>query len=83
VVVVRFFRGDYLPGDFFVHAFWVTAITLILSFFALQLIIRLSGTERVIGRAFEAVRQVEPDAGGGHPVEAQVQRLLALGAAYS
>jgi energy-coupling factor transporter ATP-binding protein EcfA2 len=82
VVVVRFFRGDYLPGDFFVHAFWVAAITLILSFFALQLVIRISGTERVIGRAFEAVRQVEPDLGARHPVEGQVQRLLALGSAH-
>lgn len=83
VVVVRFFGGDYLPGDFFVHAFWVAAITLVLSFFALQLVIRLSGTERVIARAFEAVRQIEPaDGGGGHPVETQVQRLLALGAIH-
>jgi len=80
VTVRMFFSGDFLPGDFFVHAFWVTAIALLLSFFALQLIIRLSGSERVIGRAFTSVQQGMPGVDGTalHPVRVQLQGLLAL-----
>jgi len=78
--VQRFFAGDYLPGDYFTHAFWVVAITLLLSFFALQLVVRLAGSERVIGRAFAAAQQALPAVDGAvpHPLKSQLRRLLAL-----
>ncbi|HSV94119.1 MAG TPA: GTPase [Desulfobacterales bacterium] len=78
--VGRFFSGDYLPGDYFTHAFWVVAIALLLSFCALQLVIRLAGSERVIGRAFAAAQQALPalDAAAPHPLAAQLRRLLVL-----
>ncbi len=40
VAVVSFFRGDYLGGGFFVHAFWLIGIALALGFFLLQVLIR-------------------------------------------
>jgi hypothetical protein len=78
--VRRFFTGDYLPGDYFTHAFWVVAITLLLSFCALQVVIRLAGSERVIGRAFAAALQALPavDGAAPHPLKSQLRRLLAL-----
>ena len=78
--VRRFFTGDYLPGDYFTHAFWVVAITLLLSFCALQLVVRLAGSERVIGRAFAAAQQALPAVDGAvpHPLKSQLRRLLAL-----
>jgi energy-coupling factor transporter ATP-binding protein EcfA2 len=81
--VGRFFSGAYLPGDYFTHAFWVVAITLLLSFCALQLVIRLAGSERAIGRAFAAVQQALPAVDGAvpHPLKSQLRRLLALAAA--
>ena len=80
VTLRTFFSGDYLPGEFFTHALWVILITLLLGFSALQLIVRLAGSERVIGRAFEGVRQsaAAVDAAASHPLKAQLQRLLGL-----
>ncbi len=48
LTVGRFFSAQYLAGDFFVHALWVIAIVLLLSFFFLQVVIRLAaGSERI------------------------------------
>jgi len=44
VTVKTFFSADYLTGDYFLHAFWVIAIALLLSFFALQVLIRLTAS---------------------------------------
>ncbi|MFO7707397.1 MAG: GTPase [Desulfobacterales bacterium] len=52
VAVVSFFRGDYLGGGFFVHAFWLIGIALALGFFLLQVLIRLFlNPARIAGRA--------------------------------
>ena len=57
VTVLNFFERNYLSGNFFMHAFWVLAIVLLLSFFLLQVIVRLSGgSERLTGRAFQALK---------------------------
>ena len=57
VTVVNFFERNYLSGNFFMHAFWVLAIVLLLSFFLLQVVVRMSGsTDRLTGRAFEALK---------------------------
>lgn len=54
----RFFSGQYLSSDFFLHAVLTLVIVLLLSFFLLQGIIRLSvGGERIQRRAFQDVEQ--------------------------
>jgi hypothetical protein len=81
VTVLRFFSADYLPGDYFLHAFWVIAIALLMSFFALQLLIRLaSGSERIMARAFERIHQeiAELDGLAGHPLRTQLETVLRM-----
>ncbi len=84
LTVGRFFSAHYLAGDFFVHALWVIAIVLLLSFFFLQIVIRLAaGTERISGRAFKRLTRELQEADGlgenaGHPVRAQLKTLLRL-----
>lgn len=58
VTVIKFFDGNYLTGDFFLHAFWVLAIVLLLSFFLLQVCIRMAGgSERLTARAFAGLKR--------------------------
>lgn len=81
VTVFRFFRGDYLSGDYFLHAFWVIAIALLLSFFALQVFIRLvAGSERILNRAFERLQKEMTGIDGleSHPVAVQLDTVLRL-----
>ncbi|MGE5257348.1 MAG: GTPase [Hyphomicrobiales bacterium] len=81
VTVHRFFSADYLPGDYFLHAFWVIAIALLLSFFVLQVIIRLaSGPGRIMARAFEHLQKDigELDGLAGHPLRTQLETVLRL-----
>ena len=81
VTVRRFFSADYLPGDYFLHAFWVIAIALLLSFFALQVLIRLaSGSERLMTRAFDRLQNeiAELDGLMGHPLRTQLETVLNL-----
>jgi hypothetical protein len=81
VTVLRFFSADYLPGDYFLHAFWVIAIALLLSFFALQVLIRLaSGSERIMSRAFERLQPeiAELDGLAGHPLRTQLETVLRM-----
>jgi energy-coupling factor transporter ATP-binding protein EcfA2 len=81
VTVHRFFRADYLPADYFLHAFWVIAIALLLSFFALQVLIRLaSGSQRIMTRAFEHLQKemAELDGLAGHPLRTQLETVLRL-----
>jgi GTPase SAR1 family protein len=57
----RFFEGSYLSGNFFLHALWSIGIVMILSFFILQICIRLAGSaERITGKALDAIKdQIE------------------------
>lgn len=81
VTVRTFFSSEYLSGDYFLHAFWVIAIVLLLSFFALQALIRLTaGSERIISRAFDRLQRDLQTLGnpGENPVCSQLDRLLRL-----
>lgn len=52
----RFFKAAYLTSDFFLHALLTIAIVLLLSFFLLQAVVRLSaGRNRIQRRAFSKV----------------------------
>ena len=87
VTVNTFFGGDYLGGDYFLHAFWVIAIALLLSFFVLQVLIRAAASAgRITARAFQRLPQEleareRPDAAAGDAVRPQLEALLQLAAA--
>jgi hypothetical protein len=86
VTVQTFFSANYLSGDYFLHAFWVIAIALLLSFFALQAIIRLTANpERIMKRAFDRLQKEVADLDGltGHPLQTQLEAVLNLAAAAS
>jgi GTPase SAR1 family protein len=79
--VTRYLEERYLPGDFFVHALWVIVIVLLLSFMALQLVIRLAGSpERLSASAFARLEPqlIELDARDENPVRRQVEAVLEL-----
>lgn len=81
VTVVNFFERNYLSGNFFMHAFWVLAIVLLLCFFLLQVIVRMSGsTERLTGRAFAELKGDLDQMEGfvETPVKVQVAAILQL-----
>ena len=78
-----FFTGEYLSGDFFMHAFWAIGLVLFLSFFLLQLCIRaVASTNRITARAFEKLkRQLDHlEELNQNPVKAQLDTVLALAA---
>jgi hypothetical protein len=53
----RFFRGEILAGDFFLHALVTVAIIMLLTFFLLQGLVRLSaGQRRLLAKAFERLQ---------------------------
>jgi energy-coupling factor transporter ATP-binding protein EcfA2 len=86
VTVQTFFSADYLSGDYFLHAFWVIAIALLLSFFALQAIVRMTASpERIMKRAFDRLQNEVADLNGlaGHPLQTQLEAVLQLAAAAS
>ncbi|MGD9611255.1 MAG: GTPase [Desulfovibrionaceae bacterium] len=81
LTAMNFFTDTILSSDFFVHAFWTIALVLLLSFFLLQGLIRLTaGRERLVARVFgrlqsslaRDVRLAET------PVWTQAQRILGL-----
>jgi len=81
VTVLNFFDRNYLSGNFFMHAFWVLAIVLLLSFFLLQLVVRLGGgPERLTGRAFQALKNDLDQVEGfvETPVKTQLAAVLRL-----
>ena len=81
VTVLNFFERNYLSGNFFMHAFWVLAIVLLLSFFLLQVVVRLSGsTERLTGKAFQALKSDLDQMEGfvETPIKAQLAAILQL-----
>jgi len=78
-----FFSGEYLSGDFFMHAFWAIGLVLFLSFFILQLCIRAAASSnRISARAFEQLKhQLEHlEELNQNPVKAQLDNVLALAA---
>jgi hypothetical protein len=86
VTVKTFFSGDYLLGDYFLHAFWVIAIALLLSFFALQVLIRLTASpDRIMARALDRLQKEVADMDGlaGHPLCVQLEAVLRMAAAAS
>jgi len=73
VTVGTFFRAQYLSGDYFLHAFWVTAIALLLSFFALQVLIRLAASpRRLVVRAFKRLPSLPENVEGRPAGQGQV-----------
>lgn len=81
-----FFAGNFLTSDFFLHAFLTIGIALFLSFFIYQGCVRLfAGTDRITGKAFEAVKsrieEFQPAA--VNPVGEQVDAVLGLAVSES
>lgn len=84
VTLSTFFRADYLGGDYFLHAFWVIAIALLLSFFVLQVLIHTAaGTGRIVARAFQCLPQdlEKLDGPAAGPVRSQLEALLQMAVA--
>jgi len=81
IILQRFWIGSYLPGPFFVHAFWVVAIILLMDFFLLQVWVRLIATGRRVATAvFERLKE-RPDLMDlfmEGPVVVQLERVLNL-----
>ncbi len=78
-----FLREAYFTGDFFLHAFLTMGLILFLCFFLYQIIVRAAaGTERLTGRAFEAVKaQVAGERTMPmNPIGEQVEAVLGLSA---
>jgi hypothetical protein len=81
LTVRGFLSGSYLSGDFFVHAFWVIAIVMLLSFFLLQICIRLiANARRISALAFEKLKNQIDQVDGVimNPVRSQLQIVLDL-----
>lgn len=81
VTVKTFFSADYLPGGYFLHAFWVIAIALVLSFSALQVLIRSAASpERILARAFERLQTESSGLDGlaEHPLRSQLETVLRM-----
>jgi predicted GTPase len=79
----RFFRGEILAGDFFLHALVTIAIILLLTFFLLQGLVRLSaGQQRLLAKAFERLQARANKARilMAGPLADQVRRVLRLAA---
>ncbi len=76
-----FFTGNYLSGDFFMHAFWAIGLILFLSFFILQLCIRaVASSERITGKAFEKLKgQLDHlNELNQNPIKFQLETVLGL-----
>lgn len=81
IAVREFFSGRYLPGAFFVHALWVLAVALALSFVGLQVVIRLTAAPpRLAARASAraAARLAEAPEPGDDALARQLAVVLAL-----
>ncbi|MCG6912220.1 MAG: 50S ribosome-binding GTPase [Deltaproteobacteria bacterium] len=81
LTVRHYLRGDYLTSDFFLHAFIMVAIVLLLAFFLLQICVRLfSRPEQIVGRAFNRIqKQVDPlQQLTANPLFEQVEAVLLL-----
>ena len=77
----NFFTGTYLAGDFFLHAIWAIGIVMLLSFFILQIVIRLAaGSERITTRALKMVKSNadQIDTPLDNPARSQLESVLEL-----
>ena len=80
----HFIAATYLSGDFFLHALLTIAVVLLLSFFLLQICVRLTvSRDRIQRRAFTAVERAieESPVVAGRAVAGQVERVLGLAGA--
>lgn len=58
----NYFSGNYLPGDFFLHAFITVLIALLLAFFVFQVLTRATASpDRLAQRAFQGLQQQAAD----------------------
>lgn len=81
-----FLAGSYLSGDFFLHALLTLAVVLLLSFFLLQICVRVAvGRDRIQRRAFVAVERdiQESPLVAGREVAEQVEKVLGLSVAQN
>ena len=81
LTAASFLSQAYLSGDFFLHALLTIAIVLLLSFFVLQLLVRLTlRGDRIQGRALHKVQIATGDAPrvAGRDISEQVSQVLAL-----
>jgi hypothetical protein len=81
LTVRGFFSGNYLSGDFFLHAFFVIAIIMLLSFFLLQMCVRwIAGAGRITARAFDKLNDQIKQVEGVivNPVRSQLESVLDL-----
>jgi GTPase SAR1 family protein len=83
LTVRGFFTGNYLSGDFFLHAFWVIGIIMLLSFFLLQACIRLgANAQRLTAKALEKLKNELEQAESviTTPVRSQLEAVMDLAA---
>lgn len=83
LILQTFFSGSYLPGGFFMHAFWAIGLILFLSFFLLQLCIRgIASRKRITGKAFEKLKGKidQLNALNHNPLKSQLNTVLRLAA---
>ncbi|MDX2501387.1 MAG: hypothetical protein QNL14_12905, partial [Deltaproteobacteria bacterium] len=81
ITVQRFLEGNYLAGNFFLHALWTIGIILLLSFFLFQICVRLAASpERVTTKAFEKLKREADqfDVFAANPVLDQLDTLIQL-----
>jgi hypothetical protein len=81
LTVRGFLSGNYLTGGFFLHAFWVIVIVMVLSFFLLQICIRLfASARRINAKAFEKLKKQIDQVEGviTNPVRSQLETVLNL-----
>ncbi len=77
----NFFSGTYLAGDFFLHAVWAIGTVMLLSFFILQIVIRLAaGSDRITTRALKKLKSNadQIDAPLDNPARSQLESVLEL-----
>ena len=82
LTATHFFSGHYLSSDFFVHALLTILFALLLSFFLLQVIIRMAaGRNRIHRRAFYAIQKRLKNFGSlsKSPLARQLAVVIGLG----
>ncbi len=77
----RFLTQNYVSGDFFMHALLTIGVFMLLSFFVLQVLVRLAmSRDRLQRRAFRAVEKEMADRPiiAGRDIMEQVEQVLSL-----
>jgi small GTP-binding protein len=81
LTTIHYFAGNYFSTEFFIHAFLTMIIILFLSFFILQVLIRIfGGTRQITNRTFHLMKsRMEPWPGTvSNPLINQIQSVLVL-----